>query len=58
MARFDFATRRWTTLVDLSDTPLVAEFGPPWVGLAADDSPLFLRDRGTRDLYALDWDAP
>jgi Tol biopolymer transport system component len=56
--RFDFASRRWTTLVDLSDTPLVEEWGPPWVGLAADDSPLFLRDRGTRDLYAFDFEAP
>jgi hypothetical protein len=56
--RFDIATRRWTTLVDLSDTPLVAEWGGPWVGLAADDSPLVLRDRGTRDLYAFDWEAP
>jgi len=56
--RIDLASRRRTTLVDLSDTPLVAEWGPPWVGLAADDSPLFLRDRGTRDLYAFDFEAP
>jgi dipeptidyl aminopeptidase/acylaminoacyl peptidase len=56
--RFDFASRRWTTLVDLSDTPLVAQWGPPWVGLAADDSPLFTRDRGTRDLYAFDFEEP
>ncbi len=56
--RFDFAARRSTTLVDLSDTPLVTEWGAPWVGLAADDSPLFIRDRGTRDLYAFDWEAP
>jgi hypothetical protein len=56
--RFDFTTRRWTTLVDLSDTPLVAEWGAPWVGLAADDSPLVIRDRGTRELYAFDFEAP
>jgi Tol biopolymer transport system component len=29
-----------------------------WVGLAADDSPLLVRDAGTHDIYALDWDAP
>jgi hypothetical protein len=29
-----------------------------WVGLAPDDSPLLVRDAGTEDIYALDWDAP
>jgi hypothetical protein len=29
-----------------------------WMGLAADDSPLVMRDRGTRELYAFDWEAP
>jgi len=31
-------------------------FGP-WCGLAADESPLTLRDAGTRDIYALEWQA-
>jgi Tol biopolymer transport system component len=33
---------------------------PPgnWVGLAPDDSPLLLRDAGTQEIYALDWEAP
>ena len=26
-----------------------------WLGLAPDDSPLLLRDTGTQDVYALDW---
>ncbi len=30
----------------------------PWSGLAPDDSPLVLRDIGTQEIYALDWDAP
>jgi len=30
----------------------------PWTGLAPDDSPLVLRDIGTREIYALDWQAP
>ncbi len=29
-----------------------------WAGLAPDDSPLLVRDTGTQDIYALDWDAP
>jgi len=29
-----------------------------WVGLAPDDSPLLVRDVGTQEIYALDWDAP
>jgi serine/threonine protein kinase/Tol biopolymer transport system component len=29
-----------------------------WFGLAPDDSPLLLRDTGTQEVYALDWEAP
>ena len=29
-----------------------------WLGLAPDDSPLLVRDTGTQDIYALDWEAP
>jgi hypothetical protein len=29
-----------------------------WLGLAPDDSLLVLRDVGTHEIYALDWDAP
>jgi len=29
-----------------------------WFGLAPDDSPLVLRDMGTHEIYALDWEAP
>jgi Tol biopolymer transport system component len=29
-----------------------------WMGLAPDDSPLLVRDAGTQDIYALDWEAP
>ena len=29
-----------------------------WFGLAPDDSPLVLRDVGTHEIYALDWEAP
>jgi len=30
----------------------------PWSGLAPDDSPLVLRDAGTQEIYALDWQTP
>jgi eukaryotic-like serine/threonine-protein kinase len=29
-----------------------------WTGLALDDSPVLLRDAGTDEIYALDWQAP
>jgi len=29
-----------------------------WFGLAPDDSLLVLRDVGTHEIYAFDWDAP
>ncbi len=28
-----------------------------WTGLALDDSPLVLRDVGSHEIYALDWQA-
>jgi hypothetical protein len=29
-----------------------------WTGLTPDDSPLVLRDAGTQEIYALDWQVP
>ena len=29
-----------------------------WTGLAGDDSPLVLRDTGSEEIYALDWEMP
>jgi len=29
-----------------------------WLGMAPDDSPLLLRDIGTKEIYALNWQAP
>ena len=36
----------------------VRRTGFEWTGLAPDDSPLLLRDTGTQEIYALDWEAP
>jgi hypothetical protein len=58
IVRFTPATRRFDTLVDLGDIHLAPTHGAYWMGLAADDSPLVLRDRSTSDIYALEWEAP
>jgi hypothetical protein len=34
-----------------------AGFWNTWLGMAPDDSPLLLRDTGTQEIYALDWQA-
>ena len=45
--------RAWD-LTNLTNTGHVG----PWLGLAPDDSPLLLRDIGTQDVYAVDWEEP
>lgn len=44
-------------VVDLNHFETTGQGGAS-VSLAPDDSPLLLRDRGTQDVYALDWKAP
>ena len=44
-------------IVDLNNFTTGGRYGG-WLGLAPDDSPLLLRDAGTQDVYALDWEAP
>jgi Tol biopolymer transport system component len=44
-------------LVSLKNLRLTGS-GGSWTGLAPDDSPLVLRDVGTQEIYALDWQAP
>jgi serine/threonine protein kinase len=44
-------------VVDLKDFLPVGSYGPA-LTLAPDDSPLLLRDAGTQDVYALDWEEP
>ena len=36
----------------------MGSWGRPWSGLAPDDSPLILRNTGSQEVYALDWEAP
>jgi hypothetical protein len=42
---------------NLTNLPPVGNFGP-WLGLAPDDSLLLLKDMGSQDIYALDWEEP
>jgi len=55
--RLRISDHRLEQVVSLKD---FRQAPPPgnWVGLAPDDSPLLLRDTGTQDIYALDWEAP
>ena len=48
----------------LEQVASLRQFKPPtvdwggWAGLAPDDSPILLREAGTPEIFALDWDAP
>ena len=52
------ATGRVEPVVDVGEIPRVTWPSSPWMDLAPDGSPLILRDRSTRDLYVLNWEAP
>jgi len=43
-------------LLSLTRLPLTGFFG--WTGVTPDGSPLVLRNIGTQEIYALDWEAP
>jgi len=49
--------RKLERVADLKNFRQTGYFGV-WLGMAPDDSPLLLRDTGTQDIYALDWEAP
>jgi eukaryotic-like serine/threonine-protein kinase len=44
-------------VVDLKNFISVGSYGTS-SALTSDDSPVLLRDAGTQDVYALDWEAP
>ena len=49
--------RKLERVVDMKGFRLTGYYSI-WLGLAPDDSPLLLRDTGTQEIYALDWQAP
>ena len=54
--RVRISDRKLERLVSLKDVRRSGFFG--WTGLAPDDSPMLVRDVGTEEIYALDWQAP
>ncbi len=49
--------RKIERVADLKNFVSTGHYGPA-LALAPDDSPLLLRDAGTQDVYALDWEEP
>jgi Tol biopolymer transport system component len=54
--RVRISDQKLERLASLKNLRTTGAFG--WTGLAPDDSPLLLRDAGTQEIYALDWEAP
>ena len=54
--RVRVSDRKFERLVSLKNVRRTGTY--QWTGLAPDDSPLLLRDVGTEEIYALDWQAP
>jgi Tol biopolymer transport system component len=54
--RVRLADGKTETVTDLGNFAIAGGFGGS-LALAPDDSPLLLRDRGTQDVYAMDWGA-
>jgi eukaryotic-like serine/threonine-protein kinase len=55
--RIRISDREVEQVSDLTNLPTTGNLGQ-WLGLGPDDSPLVLKDTGTQDIYALDWEAP
>ncbi len=53
--RVRISDRKVEQVFDLTNLSTIGNIGP-WLGLGPDDSPLLLRDIGTQDVYALDWE--
>jgi eukaryotic-like serine/threonine-protein kinase len=57
LMRVRIRDRKLERLAELKNFRQAGFFGY-WLGMAPDDSPLLLRDTGTQEIYALDWQAP
>jgi Tol biopolymer transport system component/DNA-binding winged helix-turn-helix (wHTH) protein len=56
--RVRISDRKLESVTSLSRQRLGWNIAGKWTGLAEDDSPLVLRDTGSEEIYALDWEAP
>jgi eukaryotic-like serine/threonine-protein kinase len=55
--RVGIRDRKLEQVTSLKGLQMTGYFGL-WLGLAPDDSPLLLKDTGSQDVVALDWEAP
>ena len=55
--RVRISDRKLEQVLDLRNSRMGGYFGY-WLGLAPDDSPLLLRDTGSQEIYALDFEVP
>jgi eukaryotic-like serine/threonine-protein kinase len=58
ISRVRIADRKLERVTDLKDFRRVEFSQYPWSGLTPDGAPLLLRDVGTQEVYALDFEAP
>jgi eukaryotic-like serine/threonine-protein kinase len=58
LRRVAIADHRVEVIVSLKGFRRASSSLGQWFGLGPDDTPLVLRDVGTSEIYALDWDAP
>ncbi len=58
ISRFRIADRKLERVTGLKDFRRVTFPTYPWSGLTPDGAPLLLRDVGTQEVYALDFEAP
>jgi len=58
ISRLRIADRKLERVTELKDFRRVIFPAYPWSGLTPDGAPLFLRDIGTQEVYALDFEAP
>jgi Tol biopolymer transport system component len=56
--RVSLDTHAVDEVVTLQNLKRTGANGSFWFGLAPDDSPVVLRDTGTQEIYALDWEVP
>jgi Tol biopolymer transport system component len=56
--RVRISDRKLELVASLSRQSLGWSIAGKWTGLAEDNSPLVLRDTGSEEIYALDWEAP
>jgi Tol biopolymer transport system component/DNA-binding winged helix-turn-helix (wHTH) protein len=58
LCRLRVSDRSTETIVEIDEQEFGWSTVGKWTGLAADDSPLVLRDTGIQEIYALDWRVP